>query len=276
MFNFFSKNREQKIVAKIHNDIDTAQERLLQEAREVIAKNITVSSDKAQRLKVVGFTEAAPVKEYEAKNGIVVKNTERAELIEYYKQNYPFQKFITEDEMNRICEKYNLIYAPVSKYKGDVPEKNIKDIELMSILKKGDEASECKYCRLKYHSAGGVGMGAARAMALGLPKIIKDMHFRHWSDADIYLRAKYNLDNKYIIDEVDNVTEDRSGLFIAAPPKYFNKEGLTKTGKFGFLNVSITTIKDPIVFRYVRGGIQIITKWGLEASDELTVNEISN
>lgn len=59
---------------------------------------------------------------------------------------------------------------------------------------------------------------------------------------------------------------NRTGLFIAAPQSHFNTEGLKKKG-LGFFQVFETEIKDPIVFRYVRGGIQVLTKWGLEAND---------
>jgi hypothetical protein len=68
----------------------------------------------------------------------------------------------------------------------------------------------------------------------------------------------------------------REGLFIAAPKDHFDLKGLKHiTGTHGFF--STTRIhKDPIVFRYVKGGIQIISKWGLEASDPMLVNEINN
>lgn len=58
----------------------------------------------------------------------------------------------------------------------------------------------------------------------------------------------------------------RDGLFIAAPETHFDTKGLKKKG-LGFFQIFETEIKDPIVFRYVRGGIQVLTKWGLEAND---------
>lgn len=63
---------------------------------------------------------------------------------------------------------------------------------------------------------------------------------------------------------------ERGGLFIAAPQSHFDTKGLTKKG-LGFFSVFETEIKDPIVFRYVRGGIQVLTKWGLEANDPALV-----
>ena len=72
----------------------------------------------------------------------------------------------------------------------------------------------------------------------------------------------------------DRIRVDRTGLFIAAPKSHFNLDGLKKTSKFSFNLVTIQ--KDPIVFRYCRGGIQVITKWGLEAGDESLVNPVIN
>lgn len=44
------------------------------------------------------------------------------------------------------------------------------------------------------------------------------------------------------------------------------------TNEYGFFEKvthKISLPKDPIVFRYVNGGIQVITKWGIEAEDRL-------
>lgn len=77
-----------------------------------------------------------------------------------------------------------------------------------------------------------------------------------------------NLFLKNLINPKGVIVISKSGLFIAAPKSDFNLEGLSKKGK-GYFNVF--EIKDPIVFRYVRGGIQVITKWGLEADDDALV-----
>lgn len=62
-------------------------------------------------------------------------------------------------------------------------------------------------------------------------------------------------------------TIEKDGIFIAAPSSHFDLKGLSKKTQHGFMRVFKTEIKDPIVFRYVRGGIQVLTKWGLEAND---------
>jgi hypothetical protein len=61
-----------------------------------------------------------------------------------------------------------------------------------------------------------------------------------------------------------------SSLYIAASKSMFT--GLDKMEKRGYEYI----VKDPIVFRYVEGGLLIISKWGLEANDpELVVPELN-
>jgi hypothetical protein len=71
-------------------------------------------------------------------------------------------------------------------------------------------------------------------------------------------------------------TSSRSGLFIAAPKDHFDLTGLTFDKKKGYFQTTIQVKKDPIVFRYVKGGIQVLTKWGLEADDPALQIEILN
>lgn len=80
----------------------------------------------------------------------------------------------------------------------------------------------------------------------------------------------------YIYHDATLIEEDRNGLFIAAPPSHFNLNGLSKQNKYSFFRITETQVDDPIVFRYCRGGVQVISKWGLEAEDAGLVNEKLN
>jgi hypothetical protein len=66
--------------------------------------------------------------------------------------------------------------------------------------------------------------------------------------------------------------EKRESLFISADKSMFNLQGLESSNLFGFFSSKNRVeyiVADPIVFRHVRGGVLIITKWGLEADDEM-------
>lgn len=271
------------IVEKIHQEIDTAEDRLLAEARRIIALNIN-TSDKAERLERIGFTGSEIVIRNKAKKNVLVTGKDQASLIEYYKQNYPFQKFLTELEFDRICKKYNLIYAPIANYKRDVPENNLKDLENVSSVAAGDIAEDKISCRLKRDnsfflvaSSGGDWSGIWGTEWWRIPTIIQGKHFFSNYDADRYLRDKLGFTTEYLVRKIENITINKQGLFIAAPQSHFDLKGLHREGLLN-ANFSITIIepKDPIVFRYVRGGIQVITKWGLEAEDKDLVNEKMN
>lgn len=285
MFNLFKSERQ--VIQEIHDEFDTAEDRLLQQADSLLKElNIPTQTSievKADKLISLGFVNSEVVvkskglKETAAKiKTKIVGTREQAELIRYYKQNYPFQKFLTEQELERICEKYNLIFAPVSNYIKDVPEKNINEISAAPVLKNndivpigfivtdisfyGNHTKEYKdYIREKINglifTESGVTEGTIRKLAQGFTGVRGDSWY--------FSSAKMEKTNK-------------EGLFIAAPISHFDLKGLSKKGKHGFMQVFKIEIKDPIVFRYVRGGVQVLSKWGLEGQDELLVNEINN
>lgn len=288
MFKLFRNPKD--VVAEIHREFDTAEDRLL-DAADKLLQELSIPTQnnieqKANKLLQLGFENAAPVvklkkilKTEEEQNKKLVTTREQAELIRYYKRTYPFQKFLTEAELDRICQKYNLIYAPVKNYIKDVPEKNINEIYNSQKLKIEDSFLVKKLLKItKFWD--------------GLPKKIEnkltgvldltemsnsDYEYLKSGGGDSILSDYFNLNyNKYIFTRAQAIEENKEGLFIAAPKSHFNLVGLKKTGKFSFLNVITTEVKDPIVFRYVRGGIQLLSKWGLEAEDEALVNEINN
>lgn len=289
MFKFLSKKTEQQIVAEIHNEFDTAEDRLLAEADKMLSElgidTETQIIKKAEKLIALGFKNAQPVKWLE--NSSHVKTREQAELIRYYKQNYPFQKFLTVDELERICNKYNLVFAPVANYIKDVPEKNIKEIELASKLKNKDECVELfKLVGIKDLSL--INMLGKKEPVFTQKEIIDicieymGHNITEWTNkaqSNTWLFVVAQKLGKahpdfYSYSKVENT--DKSGLYIAAPESHFNLNGLTKKNNYSFFNITVTEVKDPIVFRYVRGGIQVLSKWGLESSDEALLNEINN
>ncbi|GET48816.1 hypothetical protein RCZ02_16470 [Capnocytophaga felis] len=247
--------QERAIVEAIHREFDEAGEKLLQEALAIINKG-TDDVHKAMRLKKLGFTSAEIVTKTEPQQKLIEISEKDAELVQYYRQTYPFLKFLKEEQLDAICKKYNLIYAPVANYIGDVPEKNLREIEQAQPLNEGDE----------------------------IRSLLEDINLRLLSFDDI--RSSLILEreepkmvrkgNTNILIPIEKLQpqrafKDKRGLFIAAPQSHFNLEGLKNEG-LGFFK----EVKDPIVFRYVRGGIQVLSKWGLEAYDEALINPINN
>lgn len=272
---------EKVIIQEIHDSFDNAQDELLRQATRIINLHTPKDNNKAERLKKLGFTQSEIVVKRAKNEKLLVESKKDADLVNYYKTNYPFLKFLKEEQLDQICNKYNLIYAPVEKYTKDVPEKNVTEIENAQPLKEKDKG-ENKYFAMvtkAYQSA---------------PKILKKILHKGFyidskenkmfiNDRDmLYFAKEYGgYKGRYsgytvALDGIGQVIEEsKQGLFIAAPKSHFNLKGLKNKG-LGFFNFSITEVKDPIVFRYVNGGIQVLSKWGLEAEDELLQNEILN
>jgi len=173
---------------------------------------------------------ADKVKEIETRKSEIEKSKKLTELVLYYKRTYPLLKFLTIRQLEAICEKYNLIYAPVENYIGVVPEKNLKEIMSAQKLHEDDKPSN---------------------------QVVKTREQGR----------------------VRTETTVKEGLFIAAPESEFNLEGLTKDkkGLKGYFKQLIEEKPDdPIVFRYVFGGIQVLSKWGPEAADPELLNPLDN
>lgn len=279
------KQKEQIIIKQIHDEFDTAQEKLLLNANNFL-KSIQVEQvdDKlinlSDRFTKIGFKNIPIVKKVEKieernrkQNKQFEKIKEQAELIEYYKLNYPLLKFITEDELNKICNKYNLVYASVSKYLKDVPEKNLIEVEQAQKLASKDEPQNRKYVKiLNFYD-----WKEVKKLLYG--KNIKcdhdDFHVINYIEDEL-IKLGYNGNLPYFKKrDLEFTTYYTNGLFICAPQSHFNLNNLKKKG-FGFFEFMVTKPNDPIIFRYVRGGVQILSKWGIEANDSILVNEINN
>lgn len=275
------------LIEEIHAEFDTAQDRLLCEANKILSNaplmEVTPVESVGERLKKLSFVNAPVAKQsdkikeskIEIKKKLVDTKSE-AETIKYYAANYPFLKFLTESELDRICKKYNLVYAPIANYVKNVPEKNITDIENAQPCKRVDEVGIFHFIKITdvYGS-----MSVLDDLIKKSGNEIKNRTFKspykiesNYSAKDILQRSGVRF---YNVRSFESIEVDKSGLFIAAPSSHFDKKGLTKNG-LGFFNMLRTEVKDPIVFRYVRGGIQVLTKWGEEANDPALVVPVLN
>jgi hypothetical protein len=328
MFQLFKKSAatvaqafksEAQIIEEIHAAVDGAEDALLKEAEFILSQPIAQADSKiiqrAERLEKLGFVMAPEVaKSSEARQNIAREKIKKemsgqlAELIQYYKQTYPFMKFLTVEVLDSICEKYNLIHAPVQSFKGVVPEKNLLEIERAQALKGCDiempairfvtnrvgfswEADTNKKVKafLKYLKLDGfVSIEDIRNV---IPERCGPWNRRQF--IDVYLSSSEKLKDHtwlYMLWEHHGKNsvqfnwqysgiekQNREGLFICAPAKEFDVTGLTAE-KNGFVESQVTLIpvRDPVVYRYVRGGVQVLSKWGLEASDPALLNEVDN
>jgi hypothetical protein len=221
-------------VKQIHGEFEKASDLLYRET----AKRHTVDLakyEKSKRLKALGFTSSSEC----------VKLPDEDKLPVYYREKYPFLKFITEEQLESICDKYGLIYGKSNFYIGEIPEKNLREIENAQPLDSNDKFYGNERMRDDYYKE------VERAK-------IENSNFWNFSIAFNLAKEKYKFKVETFVDN----------LFIAA-----NKERFDLKRMENIPNTHGYSVKDPIVFRYCYGGIQIISKWGDDA--ELVVPELN-
>lgn len=184
----------------------------MQQAKEIIAANPI--QEIAERHVRLGFVNSEVVKK-----GLTVRmSKQQADVIEHYKQNYPFQKFITENELDRICEKYNLIYAPVSNYIKNVPEKNLMEIENASALKQTDTIRNINIYKCECVTSG-LTTDEIRKVKNGIT-----LDYDATNVANQQILSKYfskPVQCKYSYNDRSHEVVHREGYFIAAPRSHF-------------------------------------------------------
>jgi len=252
-------------VEQIHEEFYSEHNRIVEDAQNIL-ENISESEEKVidlhDRRRGLGFghditsTLDRGVYDLQRKKSKIdhINNQKKAEAsaCNYFSMKYPHYKFITEDSIKKICEKYNLVYSEVSNYIGDVPEKNLIEIEEFSI--KEEDVAFGELWNRTYSRVGS-----------------KKFH----EDADKEQKQQW-IDQALDPNDIAHPVWNKIPLHIAAPVKDFDTSGNVQI-QDGRLTV---TPLDPVVFQPVThdNGLfyLIMTAWGEEASDELVVNQKMN
>lgn len=116
-----------QIVKEIHNSFSTAEQELLEEARKILDKAEDEERvERNKKLSSMGFGNAEPVKELSEER---IRQAERLQFMrERYTRIAPNYKFITHEKVVEICDRYDIIIGPSTRYTGDIPEKNQQEI----------------------------------------------------------------------------------------------------------------------------------------------------
>lgn len=248
----------QETIEDIHNQFNRSGEALLKETKEYLASMEYDKADKAALLSSCGFTATAEAKEYANFGNNKAIREKLVAALEYFYVNFPQYKFITKDMADSICQKYNLVIGSTGRYKGFVPEKNLK--EIAAFFDSENELS-MKYHTCDYHGR-----------CLTISK----------KDYDKYVQQERERNEMYSnIGKIRPTTEyynsyhsEKNALLIAAPIKDMNKTNSIKTGNW------LMEIPDPVVLApIIHDNITlycIVTAWGDEASDETIVNQLNN
>lgn len=232
-------------VDQIHADFDSAQERLVAEATRIVNKKPVDLIEKGERLKSIGFTSAKPVSISEVVLSRIAQSKEFLSNLSDYQVRYPDYKFITDSEVERLCKKYGLVFGPANKYIGDIPEKNIREIESFRLLEEDYIVKDETFTFTTY-------VGSI-------------FHSGRWADTD----PRPNID--FGVTYEKSPEKIKPDFKIVAPKKDFDTSNMTLKGY-----VLEENLPDPIVLQPVKGGYLIVSKWGIEGNDESLTNELMN
>lgn len=250
---------ENSLIDKIHNEFYSEVGILLNQASQFNeVKNIKPELvDKRNRLYNLGFRNTPEMIEAEKEiirlDILEKENLSKKELIEtinYFSANYPEYKFITEQSVVNICNKYGLVYSTVDNFRGNIPISNLEQIEKFKI-KDNDKL----YLKVWHLSNG-------KEEEI---RISDYNHYRIFSDSP---KKSYESEWEY----------REASLEICAPLNQFDITDLELQDKK--LVKKQLEIKDPIVLcPVVYNKIKyylIVTAWGKEASDSEVINHHMN
>jgi hypothetical protein len=120
------------IIEQIHQDVLTAQDFI--KNNNLVEYNLT-EIKKSEKISKFGFKN---------KENIINKNAELNEMskklieilpnyqevFDKLNQKYPFFKAITEEQLEIVCKKYNLFLSDTENFIGNIPNKNVEDMEI--------------------------------------------------------------------------------------------------------------------------------------------------
>lgn len=254
-----------ELIEEIHESFYTQVDKLLASAK--VSRSLDTDKqaliDKCNRLKSLGFTATKEVVEAEREikrlSDLKIENEQKQVLIEainHFSRRYPHYKFITEDSVKRICEKYNLIYGEIGRYIGTVPDRNLKHIEDFKIRE-------------------------------------EDMCFTEstsdWMSSSGFVMKKYvDFQQKMVKERLNADRREvrffsslrtwvkESPLEIAAPLKDFNLERHeVRDFKLSEIEIPDPVVLKPVLFKGQKFYL-IVTAWGIEATDSDVLNEKMN
>jgi len=256
------------IVQEIHKSFETAGDKLLAEANEVLRKCGETDVEKGKRLAKIGFTatrEAKLVNEVMLEEG---KAQSIAIAITDYQRRYPLCKIITQKQVDEICKKYNLINAPISRYTGFVPVDKLQPIEQFKLKEQDRPEPLYKVVKWRFDD------GQKDEIKLLKKDIFEASEIGGIGSSTTHVRT----DNGHVfIDSYETI--DRGAEHVTwAPKKDFDLKDLGQKGCAFFKSELFkVSAPDPVVLQELKGGyFAIICAWGDEASDPIVVNQINN
>jgi len=244
-------------------------------------------SEKSSFLKAIGFNNSIAAKLYDS-----IGNN--YDLIQDINNRYQgTAKFITEPQYERLCEKYNLYSREPKYFMGDIPDKNIKDMQNSKIFMKDLEYTNLVHRMNTLYANIHILNNKVHENIVEIARNLNELtDFYRFPD---YKRIKtitleqlglFTVKFLSLVDtngnRISTVVEELPLIEIAAIKDLFSPEAFVKS-QARIIKHNLAELKpkmqvdlDPIVSVKLEHGRLIITAWGDEANDELVVNHKNN
>lgn len=253
------------LVQKIHAEVGQASAVLLQDA--------PYNSYNANFLTQLGFSSAENVQDY------TDHKEHHGEAI-YYSQKYPLYKFITEHQLGKIRTKYNLMTDQLSRFKGNIPEKNVEELMQFNIKRNDIETDQYRHLsditdRWAIETGRGV-QSIYERLYMNSPstevRINRDVR-RPLTGPNFYTEAFERTAEKMHAARREEKTQARN-MHLNEIANEFPR-ACSITADRALFNAPDRDL-DPIVTVAVKGGYLVVTAWGAEACDPDVVNQKMN
>lgn len=114
------------IIKEIHSEFSQAEEQLLKDVQAHLQKAADSDKEQINALASLGFSNFREKREISPEE--IAKVEKIKERVTRYKGLTNIYKFITDEKVIEICQKYGLIHGPVNLYTDSIPKKNQEEI----------------------------------------------------------------------------------------------------------------------------------------------------
>lgn len=255
MFN--KKQTPLQVVEEIHRKVLTSGDHCLAEAKAILATKGAEEIELFEQMKQRGFGNSKEIKEKEADIKQQAEARAKAKLIGEYAMRYPHKKFISTEEMDKICTEYKLILGADLHYTGSIPVRSMKEIVDFKL----NTIDEIYY------------EGTWRA--LEQMKLDKTKGVIDWKEISKASYMVKTADGTKLVqnNKRTHYISNTNYFMVGAPQSMFKIEGMVVEGN---QLKKIVEVDDPVCLKPVRFGYIIVAVWGEEIAIEKMQNPKMN
>ena len=256
---------KRSIAEKIQREMVDRQDALFRQIEELAKQQVPEDDPeiiRAKRLQALGFGAQPSVEKMKTAEMLAQKAANDRELQRKGAAVFPGLKYISEDVMQVVCRKYNLVLGDVGDFNGEIPDWALDQIE------RCNPRIGTVYTESSFFSAYGVEARDKYAKAVADPRLFTTMSRSQFGSLMHYRTSNPEVAKEYGAEMLP------APLMIAAP----THEMIVRRGMV-LVNGRIVpdpTIQDPIVCVEVPGGFAVVCAWGEEGSDPGVFNAESN